>query len=234
LADSFTASGGQFCTKPGLVFIPDGPQGDALTGSLAATVSERPPYVLLNARITDGYRQGIDRLTSQHSVDVLATGIDGSTHEVSSLLATSTADALDPGAVEEIFGPLALVVRYAGLEDLARVLGQLPPSLTATVHAEQSDGPTMATVCDLLEPLTGRLLFDGYPTGVAVAWAQHHGGPWPSTNSQFTSVGAAAVRRFQRPVTWQNAPADILPTELRDDAKDIVRRMDGVLELPRQ
>jgi NADP-dependent aldehyde dehydrogenase len=84
-----------------------------------------------------------------------------------------------------------------------------------------------------LRTRAGRLVYDAYPTGVAVSWAQHHGGPWPSTNSQHTSVGTTAIRRFLRPVTWQGAPQELLPEELTDDYTGIPRRIDGKLQLPR-
>jgi NADP-dependent aldehyde dehydrogenase len=97
------------------------------------------------------------------------------------------------------------------------------------VHSEPADAEYVAELSTLLRARAGRLIYDGYPTGVSVAWAQHHGGPWPSTNSLHTSVGPTAIRRFLRPVTWQDAPAQVLPAELRDDVKDIPRRVDGTL-----
>jgi NADP-dependent aldehyde dehydrogenase len=100
------------------------------------------------------------------------------------------------------------------------------------VHRGQQETDLPARVSDALRDRTGRLIFDGYPTGVAVSWAQHHGGPWPSTNTQHTSVGATAVRRFLRPVTWQDAPSELLPPELRDDVLDVPRQVDGRLQLP--
>jgi NADP-dependent aldehyde dehydrogenase len=87
-------------------------------------------------------------------------------------------------------------------------------------------------ISEHLRSRAGRLIYDAYPTGVAVSWAQHHGGPWPSTNSQHASVGTTAIRRFLRPVTWQGAPAEVLPPELTDDCTAIPRRIDGTLVLP--
>jgi NADP-dependent aldehyde dehydrogenase len=98
------------------------------------------------------------------------------------------------------------------------------------VHAGAGEAPEELT--RVLERTAGRIVFDGYPTGVAVSWAQHHGGPWPATNSLHTSVGATAIRRFLRPVTWQNAPAAVLPAELRDGAVEVPRRIAGRLVLP--
>jgi NADP-dependent aldehyde dehydrogenase len=147
------------------------------------------------------------------------------------LLATTAAD-LPAEATEECFGPLAVVARYDGTADLLAALDRMPSSLTTTVLRGEGETELPRTVTERLRGRAGRLIYDGYPTGVAVAWAQHHGGPWPSTNSQHTSVGATAIRRFLRPLTWQNAPPDLLPAELVDDYRGIPRRIDGVLVLP--
>ena len=105
----------------------------------------------------------------------------------------------------------------------------MPASLTATIHAEDDETELAGELSRLLEPRVGRLLFNGYPTGVRVSWAQHHGGPWPSTNSQHTSVGVTAIRRFLRPFVWQNAPVSVLPEELREGYLGVPRRIDGRL-----
>jgi NADP-dependent aldehyde dehydrogenase len=113
----------------------------------------------------------------------------------------------------------------------------LPSSLTATVHSEPVEAEFAQEVTAVLRERAGRLIYDQYPTGVAVTWAQHHGGPWPSTNTSHTSVGPTAIRRFLRPLTWQNSPEHLLPVELREDNRDVPRRIDGVLvqaALPRQ
>src|SRR5690606_34721483 len=100
-----------------------------------------------------------------------------------------------------------------------------------TIHCEDDEEETVGRVTRALRAKAGRVLYNGFPTGVLVSWAQNHGGPWPSTNSQHTSVGTTAIRRFLRPVTWQNAPTFVLPSELRDDNTDVPRRVDGVLRL---
>ena len=134
---------------------------------------------------------------------------------------------------EECFGPVCLVVRYADEQALAAALDLMPSSLTATVHRGSGETELPGTVVGALRAKAGRIVYDAFPTGVAVSWAQHHGGPWPSTNSQHTSVGTSAIRRFVRPVTWQGAPADVLPEELTDGYQGIPRRIDGKLQLPR-
>jgi NADP-dependent aldehyde dehydrogenase len=134
---------------------------------------------------------------------------------------------------EECFGPVSVVARYDGEAELFAALGEMPSSLTATVLRGAGETELPLAVSQELRTRAGRLVYDAYPTGVAVSWAQHHGGPWPSTNSQHTSVGTTAIRRFLRPVTWQGAPQEVLPAELTDDFRGIPRRIDGVLELPR-
>ena len=137
---------------------------------------------------------------------------------------------LTASATEEAFGPLVLVVRYSGLDAVYSALDCIPDSLTATIlHAPADDIPALTRE---LAPRAGRLVFNGYPTGVRVSWGQQHGGPWPATNSLHTSVGVTAIRRFLRPLAWQNAPEAVLPPELREGAAGIPRRVDGVLTLP--
>ena len=122
-------------------------------------------------------------------------------------------------------------MRYDGFDAVLAALAAVPDSLTATVHAEPDEGESLAPLLDELQGRAGRMVFNGYPTGVRVSWAQHHGGPWPATNTAHTSVGIAAMRRFLRPFAWQDAPQSLLPEELRDDYTGIPRRVDGVLQL---
>ena len=151
------------------------------------------------------------------------------------LLLGATAGSLPDQVTEECFGPVSVVVRYDGLAELLDAIDRLPSSLTATVHRGADDDAALLTVvAERLQGHAGRIVFDDVPTGVAVSWAQHHGGPWPSTNSQHTSVGTTAVRRWLRPFAWQGAPQEVLPRELRDDEDLVPRRVDGVLRLPRE
>lgn len=150
---------------------------------------------------------------------------------VTPMMVETTLDELDPGLVHEVFGPITIIARYRAdsvISSAARIFDTFPPSLTATVHYAEVD-ETLQALTDLAAAHAGRVVYNGFPTGVAVSWAQHHGGPWPSTNPLHTSVGATAIRRFLRPVTYQNAPQRILPPELRDGYIDIPRRLDGRL-----
>jgi NADP-dependent aldehyde dehydrogenase len=234
IVDSYTLGAGQFCTKPGLVLVPAGAAGDAVVGAMTTATSERDAQTLLSGGIAAGFGRGLERLRSVPGVEVLARGREGTGRgfqAVPTLLAAPS-HALTAEVTEECFGPLTVVVRYSSAEELLSTLEQLPSSLTATVHRGGQETELPARLADALRHRTGRLVFDGFPTGVAVSWAQHHGGPWPSTNTQHTSVGATAVRRFLRPVTWQDAPPELLPPELRDDVLDVPRRVDGRLQVP--
>jgi NADP-dependent aldehyde dehydrogenase len=235
IVNSFTLGAGQFCTKPGLVLVPAGSAGDVLVDAMRTTVSEQEARVLLNGGIAAGYDDGVQRLEREAAVQVLARGREatGQGFEAVPVLLGIPAGSLTEAVTEECFGPVAVVVRYSSEAELSDTLQAMPASLTATVLRGTGETEVPARVVAALRDRTGRLIFDGFPTGVAVSWAQHHGGPWPSTNSQHTSVGATAVRRFLRPVTWQDAPSELLPPELREDGDDIPRRVDGRLQLPR-
>ena len=237
-AASLTLGVGQFCTNPGLIFVPEGPDEDTgaferpIGDAVAATTGGR----MLTAKIHDGYLRAVDRLAGQAGVARLATGVTGTapdavTPQVFSVPLESFAGGL-PELGEECFGPAAIVVKYRDLSDLPAVLRRLPGSLTATVHAGRGAGPEEAgDIVPVLQRLAGRLIWNGWPTGVAVTWAMHHGGPWPaSTAPAHTSVGAAAIRRWLIPVAYQDWPAALLPPELRDDNPlGVPQRVDGRL-----
>ncbi|WP_418607716.1 aldehyde dehydrogenase (NADP(+)) [Georgenia sp. SUBG003] len=235
LVGSFTLGAGQFCTKPGLVLVPAGAEGDTVVDAMAAAVRSSSPQYMLNAGIAASYGRISASLASAPGVREVARGADADGtgfQGVPTLLETSAAE-LPHEVTEECFGPVAVVARYDGEDQLFAAVDALPSSLTATVQRGSGETALPSRVSDKLLGRAGRLVYDAYPTGVAVSWAQHHGGPWPSTNSQHTSVGTSAVRRFLRPVTWQGAPEEVLPEELRDGYDAVPRRVDGVLRLPR-
>ena len=146
------------------------------------------------------------------------------------MLAIDAAD-VTAAVAEEAFGPLLVIARYDDLAEVTAALEAVPHSLTATVHAEDDEWEPLAPLLGALEDIVGRVVFNGFPTGVRVSWGQHHGGPWPATNTAHTSVGVTAIRRFLRPLAWQSAPEALLPEELRDGFTAIPRRVDGVLTL---
>ena len=234
LVGSFTASGGQLCTKPGYVFIPTGGEGDVLMDAMQREVQGAAPATLLAENIRDAFVHGVERL-EQQGATIAARGDRGQNDHgfvVPATLLEVDATHVDSYAAEECFGPALVIVRYRDERELANALETFPSSLTLTIHAEPEDRRLAELVLERMTDRTGRVIFNGFPTGVRVSWAQHHGGPWPSTNSQHTSVGATAVRRFLRPIAFQNTPPWALPVELQDTAQDRPARIDGALSLP--
>ncbi|WCN79398.1 aldehyde dehydrogenase family protein [Micromonospora sp. LH3U1] len=229
---SFTASGGQLCTKPGLAFIPSDPGGEHLVDVLRGSVAASGGTVLLNERIRDAYEDqaaAFERAGAR--VSARSQGDPGAGFTAAPRLLEVGLPGLTAEIADECFGPLMVVVRYQDVADLDAVLATIPPSLTGSLHCGPSDDAAVVRrLVDVFAAHSGRIVFDGYPTGVRVSWAQHHGGPWPSTNAVHTSVGATSIRRFLRPLAWQDAPEWILPEELRDGYAAIPRRVDGRLE----
>ncbi len=238
LAASFTLGVGQFCTKPGIAFVPRGAGGDELVRALADAVREAAPQVMLSERIADAYRAGSATRSALDGVTTLAgerSGAGSGCWAAPLVLACETAD-LDGALLEECFGPIVIACSYRDLDELRAGLSRLTPGLTGTVHADDADAPFASAVLGDLSRRVGRLVWNGYPTGVAVAWAMHHGGPFPAaTDPLHSSVGASSIRRFLRPVSFQGLPEALLPSELVDlPAREhrVPRRVDGVLEVP--
>ena len=230
LVGSFTLGVGQFCTKPGVVFVPAGAGFESLVEAL---VPDTTGGALLTDRITAAFPSGIDALAADPSVEVLARGTAADDGAQPIVLTTDAAAVAERPEVllEECFGPVSLLVRYSSPEELHAALRAVPGSLTATLHSEPGD--EVDESLGLLQSRAGRVLFAGWPTGVAVTWSQQHGGPWPATTSLHTSVGASAIRRFLRPVAYQSAPSALLPEVLRDEAlATLPHRRNGVLVLP--
>jgi NADP-dependent aldehyde dehydrogenase len=230
---SYTLGAGQFCTKPGFLFLPEGHGLDAaLVDASRAVEGAR----LLNDRITEGYAGAIEALTAIDGVEVLVAPRRTTDGVVTPTLVRTTAATLAERAdelLEERFGPATVVVEWADGDDLLAAAELFEGNLTATIHAEDDDAQALAPLLALLEERAGRLVWNGWPTGVSVTWAMHHGGPWPATTASIhTSVGTTAVRRYLRPVSYQDTPHALLPEELRDDNPlGLPRRVDGVLRL---
>ncbi|NBM18093.1 aldehyde dehydrogenase (NADP(+)) [Streptomyces sp. GC420] len=240
LAGSMTLGVGQFCVKPGLVLAPAGEAGDRLLKSLTEAVSDTGSGVLLDHRMRDNFVAGVTERAGLPGVETPVTPGAGGEHTVSPGFLTVPAARLATEGphdllLEECFGPVTVLARYDSEDEIADVLSRLPGNLTATVHvseaeAEGSEGRAAEIVAELT-PLAGRVLVNGWPTGVAVAPAQHHGGPYPATTSTSTSVGGTAIERWLRPVAYQSTPEALLPPELRDDNPlGLPRRVDGVLQ----
>ncbi|ASN20102.1 aldehyde dehydrogenase (NADP(+)) [Arthrobacter sp. YN] len=234
LAMSLTTSAGQLCTKPGVVFVPKGPQGDAVVTSLSNELATSAVSPLLNRRIFESYGVITGSLEDHDDIEKVAIGkiADKGGFRVTPALYSIDASLLRPKTIEECFGPSAVIVRYADQPELENALMMIEHSLTMTIHTGSNDDEITERLTELGRARAGRIIYNGYPTGVSVGWAQTHGGPWPSTNSLHTSVGATAVRRFLRPVTYQDAPAAILPDELKDGVVAVPTRVNGQLHLP--
>lgn len=228
LAASFQLGAGQFCTKPGIVFVPT---DSRLSAALPAHVGTDAHH-LLTPGILDAFADAADELDDVEGIDVIAGSVEVAATGAPLVFSTdaTTARAHPDEVFAEVFGPATVLVHYDDPAEVPDALAALEGTLTATIHAEPDDDTTELVAA--ATAVAGRVLFDGWPTGVAVSWSQHHGGPWPATTSVFTSVGATAVRRFQRPLVFQDAPPHALPAVLRDDADTgIPRRIDGRLVL---
>jgi NADP-dependent aldehyde dehydrogenase len=234
LRASVTIGVGQFCTKPGLVFGVAGQDLDAFQKTLAQSLETVAPATMLHSGICDSYHKGLARASQVGGVMVLgrsSTAADtAKTHAESVVLKTDCANFRQhPELAEEVFGPFALVISAPTLKDLEEVARGLEGQLTATVHGTAEDLVNAKELLKLLERKAGRLIINGFPTGVEVCPSMNHGGPYPATTDvRFTSVGTAALYRFVRPVCYQDFPADLLPAELREDNPlGILRMVDG-------
>ncbi|HEU5148816.1 MAG TPA: aldehyde dehydrogenase (NADP(+)) [Chryseosolibacter sp.] len=233
LAASVTLGVGQFCTNPGLVFY----QGDAeksFGDSVARSLQQITPGVMLTSSIQEAYYTGVNKLSSTSGVKTLFKGDvpDQGSYAAAYLFQTS-ADAFlnDHSLEEEVFGPSTLTVPVDDKSQLLRIASQLGGHLTATIHATEGDLQEFAELITILEQKVGRIIINGYPTGVEVTHAMVHGGPYPATtDSRSTSVGTDAIKRFARPVCFQNFPQTLLPAELRDENPlGILRMVNGKL-----
>ncbi len=229
---SFTLGAGQFCTKPGLLIAP---RDEAIRAAAVAAVGGVAGQGMLTSAIRDAFLRGVGERTDISSVEVLHEGgWDADTDTVRATLFAVPADVVlaDPRLLEECFGPMSLLVEYDDPQQMLALADVLPGLLAAGVQGQEND----AIVGDLMPKLVahaGRVLWNGWPTGVAVTWSMQHGGPFPATTAPATtSVGAAAVDRFVRPVTWQGMPQSVLPPALRDgNPWGVPRRVDGLMEL---
>lgn len=227
---SFSLGTGQFCTKPGLLFVPS--QASVLD-ELAGLVRAVPATPMLNERIADTYYGRLDAMRKQWTL--LVDGRSTSEATTPTLFTTTIEQALtDPEALfEESFGPTAVIVEYDDEAQLLDLVAVLPGQLTVTVQAGDINTPAESLLTALAER-AGRLVWNGWPTGVSVTWAMQHGGSWPATTaSVHTSVGPSALRRFLTPVAYQDVPPVLLPEPLREDNPwSVPRRVDGRLEPP--
>ncbi|MEV0951336.1 aldehyde dehydrogenase (NADP(+)) [Promicromonospora sp. NPDC050249] len=232
---SVTGSSGQLCTAPGLVFVPDGERGDAFVEAAGRAAAAAAGQTMLTAGIAEAWQQGVDTLAAQDGVRLVGAGSPGGTQNAPApaVFASAVPTLLsNPVLQAEIFGAASLVVRYADAGELLAAVERLEGQLTVTLHLTEDDRETATALLPVLERKAGRILANGWPTGVEVGHAMVHGGPFPATSdSRSTSVGTLAIERFLRPVAYQNLPEYLLPEPVRpDNPWHLTRRVDGVLE----
>jgi len=232
LGASVMLGAGQFCTSPGLVVGIRSPAFSAFTAALVQFFCEQAPQTLLNAGGLDSYRHGIERLAGTPGVTLLAGEPQAGRQAGPRLFKADVELLLNQAPVlqEEVFGPATVVLEVADEAQLALALNHLQGQLTATLIAEPADLERFAALVPVLEQKAGRLLINGYPTGVEVCDAMVHGGPYPATSdARGTSVGTAAIDRFLRPVCYQNYPDHLLPDALKDaNPLQIYRLVNGL------
>ena len=230
---SFTLGAGQFCTKPGMVFVPEGSDSARLTAKLKEIVAASPPFHLLTSVIHSSYGVEIRARRTKQGVKLIAEADpkSGGELEVGAALFETDAQTFleDPELAGEIFGPSTLLVQHSNREQVMRIARELEGHLTATIHGTEDDLREFSDLVSILETKVGRLIFNGFPTGVEVCHTMVHGGPFPATSDgRSTSVGTQAIYRFCRPVCYQGFPPSALPDELKDNNPlGIWRLLDG-------
>ncbi|MEO6096612.1 MAG: aldehyde dehydrogenase (NADP(+)) [Fibrobacteria bacterium] len=232
LSASVCMGTGQFCTSPGIVVIRENPEFEKM---LAGMFAEKPRGVMLHARIASGFAEAVSETMKHGDVNWLnrveATALDDKMTPPNILMKTSAAAFLaDPKLSEEMFGPAILMVACRDAAQMREVANHLSGNLTATLHATEADSEA-GKLLEILEQKVGRVVFNGYPTGVEVVPSQQHGGPYPATSvASSTSVGADAINRFSRFVAYQDAPNGLLPEALKNEnAYGIYRKVNGKL-----
>lgn len=223
LQGSVTLGVGQFCTNPGLVFIERSAESDAFLDDLEARMDGCAAGVMLTGPIGAAYRDGAALLRTTAGVSTRSAR--GAEAGVAALFVTDARTLIrEPRVRAELFGPSTVVVQCAGRRELLDAIATLEGQLTATVHADA--GELDHELLALLESKAGRLVVNGFPTGVEVSHAMVHGGPWPATSDgRSTSVGTRAIERFTRPVCYQDVPDDLLPPELRESNPLAIHRL---------
>lgn len=222
LVTSVTLGTGQFCTNPGLVLVIDSTETRQFIELVESKMESRAPGVLLNASIERGLVKAVAETTRHAAVQTLtgatATQAEGYCYPNTVLITHAQDFRADPTLQNEHFGPVTMFVICENETDLLETIPTLHGNLTATIHAEESEMGAARDVFDLLREKAGRLLLNGFPTGVAVVHSMQHGGPYPATTAPATtSVGMTAIKRFLRPVAFQNLPDTLLPEALKND-----------------
>jgi NADP-dependent aldehyde dehydrogenase len=229
--NSLMMGAGQFCTSPGLLLAEDGEGLNAFLSKAAEVLQEAAPGTMLTPGIHKSYCEGVERLASHDKVDTIARGKAGHNFQGQAGLFATSSDAFlsDPHLQEEVFGSSSLVVRCPDKDALRQVIEKLEGQLTAALHMAPSDYEQARSLMPLLEKTVGRILANGFGTGVEVSHAMVHGGPYPSTaDGRSTSVGTMAIQRFLRPVSYQDIPDELLPDDVKEsNPRYLDRLVDG-------
>ncbi|HVV02363.1 MAG TPA: aldehyde dehydrogenase (NADP(+)) [Verrucomicrobiae bacterium] len=234
LVQSVALGVGQFCTNPGLVFSLDGEGFAEFVARAGKAAGDILPGTMLYHGICERFQQGVERFRKLNGVTVAGESNTGAASGQSGAVvfsATAKVFLNEPRLREELFGPATVIIACGSSAELEQAARELPGQLTATIHGTEDDLRGNSRLVGILQQKVGRLLFNGFPTGVEVCPSMHHGGPYPATtDSHFTSVGTAAIQRFARPICFQGFPESALPPELRDrNQRQIWRCIDGAL-----
>lgn len=211
---------GQFCTNPGIIIVPDIPELDHFLTALSEVVTATNPAPMLHTGIAANYHKNKETTVEQPGVNILAEAGYSMETEGNATVALTDKDNFVTNRTlsHEVFGPFGLVVKYRSVEEALEVVTSLEGQLTATVWAQPEEAAAHEALLSFISEKCGRIIFNGFPTGVEVCYAMQHGGPFPAaTDSRFTSVGPDAIKRFARPVSYQNWPDNLLPPELRNE-----------------
>jgi NADP-dependent aldehyde dehydrogenase len=231
---SVTLGTGQFCTNPGILLCAEGPALQPFLDAIAAAALEVAPSTMLTGGICESFQGGLGRLRKTPGVRLLGESkarADAARTQAPCAIFSADLATLDarPELWEEVFGPVSIVIACPRGSDLGRVARRMRGHLTATIHGTPGELQKNGGLVRMLERRVGRIIFNGFPTGIEVCAAMHHGGPYPATtDSHYTSIGTASIERFCHPVCYQGFPNDGLPPELRDDnPRRIWRLLDG-------
>ena len=220
-AGSITLGVGQFCTNPGLIIGLEGQELTTFIDVLGKEISKSVPATMLHAGIFKNYRKKKDEALKQNGVELVSVSeTKPALNQGSPTIATATGQTFlnNPTLHQEVFGPYSLIIRCKDMKEMLQVANKLEGQLTATLMATENDIRIHDKIIDAITNICGRFILNNVPTGVEVCLSMQHGGPYPaSTDSRFGSVGADAIKRFVRPITFQNWPDNLLPDELKNE-----------------
>lgn len=230
-----TGSSGQLCTSPGLLFTPAGKDGDRLVAAVGRASAGCTGQTMLTEGIAGAWESGTGALGGAENVSVIGHGIAGPTENAPAPIIFGTGInnlVANPVLHAEIFGAASLIIRYSSPDELVDATNRLEGQLTASLQLTEEDHPEAARLIPVLEQKVGRIIVNGWPTGVEVGHAMVHGGPFPATSdTRTTSVGTLAINRFLRPVSYQNLPQNLLPAPLQEtNPWHLNRHIDGIME----